>query len=162
MTDLAQTSNDKTGLQAADDELLMLPSEGGAIPRTVYVKAITGDLIKRAGFALQNPSASKTSATLVTAGVEWEFEPDDVQYGCFINFVLVDGIDELKLPDPLPPSDPVFWFSETYSPIAGQALNQLSCTPIVAKQTTTYHFRAMFTGGGSIDPKIVITPIPKA
>jgi len=149
MTDVAPTT-DRIQPTVADDPLLTIPSTGGASPKTIYVKPIVVAGVTKAGFAL-----TSTALTWPTGGVQWQFSADDVKYGLFINFVLLTGVEELSIKD----DAPAFWFSDLWTPLAGQQAQQ-SCMPIVASVTTTYHFLAKFPGGGSIDPKIVVTPIP--
>jgi hypothetical protein len=152
MTDLAPAIYDRRTQPRDDGDYLLLPA-GGATPKTVYVKRLlveNGN--SKAGFALE-----PTSQTWNIDGICWEFKSDDIPYGMFINFVLLEGVLEL-LKMPLLGA-PDFWFSEDWIPSFGGLKNQLSCCPIVAKTTTTYTFRVLLPDG-PYDPKIIVTPFP--
>ncbi len=153
MTDLATTTKDNP-IRQDDSDLLLLPSTGGAIPKTVYVKDLTSNGQPKAGFAL-DPGATIWK----TGGVKWKFCSDDVKYGLFIKFILGEGVLELSNKEPVQGA-PVFWFSETWIPDLGEAHKQLSCAPLFLNTTTTYEFVAKLQSGQSYDPRIVVTPLP--
>jgi hypothetical protein len=156
MIHIANAVNDGQSQDQENSGLLILPSKGGATPKTVYAKQVIINGQQKAGFALQS-----TATTWHTGGISWEFAPEDAEYALFINFVLVSGISKLALnTNPTTPTNPTFWFSEGPTPVDAQTGNQWSCAPIVVGKTTTYHFNAKLEGGTMFDPKIVITPLP--
>jgi hypothetical protein len=134
---------------------LKLPRQGNRTVYTVYAKAIDPstqpDGKPRVAFA-REPNATEW----FTRGIKWKFAPDEVEYGLFLNFVLLEGIEELELTDrPTPP----YWFSSTWAPEPGSSLHQLCCTPLIAGHKARYHFRARLSGGVKVDPVIVVNPI---
>jgi hypothetical protein len=154
MNNLAPSDNDNHLQLQEDTDFLILPSTDGAVPKTVYVKDLTVDADNpTAGFALE-----ETATEWHTAGVSWEFHPEDVQYGLFINFVLLGPVEKLQLPPPLPGAA-TFWFSEEWTLRPSEQKNQWSCAPLVARKQTTYNFLVKLPSG-SHDPKIVVKPFP--
>jgi hypothetical protein len=121
---------------------------------TVYARAVDPDTdgISRVAFALE-----QNATEWHTRGVKWKFRPDEVEYGLFLCFVLVEGIEELALPKQ-PVASP-FWFSTTWIPSSTPLVNQMCCTPLVPDKKTRYHFRAKLTSGSYVDPKIIVSPI---
>jgi hypothetical protein len=159
MMELAQIAAKQTsgGQYSVNHRALKLPrTRPSTTFYTVYARAIDpktqGDGASRVGFALE-----ENATEWYTRGVRWKFEPDEIEYGLFICFVLVDGIEELELPKR--PDGPPFWFSTTWTPSSRTLANQMCCTPLVPNTKTRYHFRAKLTSGEYVDPIIIVNPI---
>lgn len=103
-------------------------------PTEVWIGMFTKGGETIAGFA------ASSSGPFYRGGIEWS--PSSSEYGLFVTFALMPGVDEIDCDDLL------------YSPV-GNATQLLAIPP----QKGSYDFNVTFTSGAKHDPKIVVTPI---
>jgi hypothetical protein len=155
MTDLANLATEKSTpalVEQIFDGQLMLPNKTPTTVYTVFAKMVQ----LATGAWTPAFSLGGASTDWYTGGVEWAFHADQAEYGLFVTFVLLSGIEELEVS----PNSPPFWFSSSFTPGGLTLPAQSSCMPALASTVLTYHFRIVPTfQAAPFDPVIVVTPI---
>lgn len=129
----ARTRTRRVRVEGEAEDLLQLLPDGK--PKTVFVKDL--------GNSTPGFSDAK-DGNYHRDGLEWK--PRDTSFDLFINFVLLDGVDEIERP-----TDAAIYRSERFDGDITQAL-------AVKAAKTTYEFFVIMAGGVRCDPKIIITP----